>query len=216
MHALKTRIAVSVLLSLLLFEGGNGCSRQSPPPPPAAPQSAGSEKQTAGPSRPGRKIEVGDDLPLAHVHPAKGGESFKKPSGWICTCQFGVPQTILMLGSLEDPELLAAARRADEYVAKVGEKQAVAVVVDPGPHSEERLAEAREWQEENGLDHLLVTLAHREGDWRQLGAPEKTTLLVADEANLITFKQVGFNEADFEAALSRPPASPKAPEKPQD
>lgn len=216
MHAWKTLIAGAVLLSLLWLEGGNGCSRKSPPPPPAAPQSG---RETAAPSRPGRKIEVGDDLPLAHVHPVRGGESFKKPAGWICTCQFGVPQTILMLGSLDDPELLAAARRADEYVAKVGEKQAIAVVVDPGPHSEERLAAAREWQEKNKLDHTLVTLAHGQGDWRQLGSPEKTTLLLADEANLITFKQVGFNEANrahFEAALTHPPVSPKAPKKPQD
>jgi len=221
-HPWRTMIAVSVLLSLLGWE--SGCSQKSVPPPPAAPEGASSAsgagkapgQPAGGKSRSGRKIEVGEDLPLAHVHPVKGGESFQKPAGWICTCQFGVPQTILIAGSLEDPELLAAAQRADEYAAKVGEKQAIAVVVVPGPPSEERLAAARKWQEQHQLDHTLVTVAHGEGDWKQLGAPEKTTLLLADEANLITFKQVGFNEAnraDFEAALTGPLASPKAPAK---
>jgi hypothetical protein len=133
---------------------------------------------------------------MAHVHAAKGGERFKRPMGWICTCELGASQTILMVGPLDDPELLAVARKADELAAKAGEEECLAVVVLPGPKDDERLAAARKWQEENDLDHTLVTVAHGKQDWKWLGAPEKLTILVANEANMIEFKQVGYNDSN--------------------
>lgn len=214
MYPFRTTMMVFAILSLFLLGPGSGCRQKSSPATPTEGTGPGrrGEKALSQPASEKRaskkKIAVGDDLPLAHVHPVKGGDSLKKPTGWICTCQFGVPQTILIVSPFDDPELLAAARRADQYAAQVGEKQAVAVVVIPGPPSDDCLAAALEWQEKNKLTHSLVTIAHGEGDWRQLGAPEKLTILMADEANTITYQQSGFNDAnrtDFEAALSHTP-----------
>jgi len=151
-----------------------------------------------------KQFDVGDNLPLAHLSPVKGGDRYRRPMGGLCTCALGVPQGILMLGQLDDPELLAVAQKADKHAAQAGEEDCLALVVTPGPKDDEHIAAARKWQEEKGLDHSLVTITESEQHWKQLGAPDQLTILIVDDANMVTFKQVGYNDdnkATFEAAL---------------